>query len=60
MSYILEVQKFNSDGHKEHPEWNGKSEHVGYINKLFKTKQYVCEYYNKHNSYMHLLNAYND
>ncbi len=39
MPYILEVQKFNSDGHIMHPEWNGKCEHLGYMNKVFKTRQ---------------------
>ena len=29
MPYILEVQKFNIDGHNVYPEWNGKSEHIG-------------------------------
>ena len=29
MPYILEVQKFNINGHNAHPEWNGKSEHIG-------------------------------
>ena len=60
MPYILEVQKFNSDGHILHPEWNGKSEHIGYMNKLFKRKQDACEYYNKYNQHMRLLNAHND
>jgi hypothetical protein len=39
MPFILEVQYFNIDGHLNHPEWNGKSEHIGYMNKLFKTKK---------------------
>ena len=28
MPYILEVQRFDTDGHIIHPEWNGKKEHV--------------------------------
>jgi len=39
MPYILEVQKFNPDGHNIYPEFNGKSEHIGYMNKVFKTKK---------------------
>jgi len=42
MPYILEVQKFYPDGHILHPEWNGKSEHIGYMNKIFPTKQMAC------------------
>jgi hypothetical protein len=34
--YILEVQRFDSNGH---PEWNGKFEHIKYMNKLFRTKK---------------------
>jgi hypothetical protein len=58
-AYILEVQKFYVNGHIEHPEWNGKSEHIGYINKIFKTKQQACAYYDKHNPHMRSLNAHN-
>lgn len=29
MPYILEVQRFDSDGHLQHPEWNGKAEPNG-------------------------------
>ena len=60
MPYILEVQKFDPNGHILHPEWNGKSEHIGYINKLFKTKQKACDYYDKYNPHMRSLNAHND
>ena len=35
MPYVLEVQKFNPTGHISYPEWHGKSEHIGYMNKLF-------------------------
>ena len=60
MPYILEVQKFHSDGHKLHPEWLGKFEHIGYMNFIFKTKQKACEYYDKHNSHMRSLNAHKE
>ena len=58
MSYILEVQKFNIDGHNTYPEWNGKSEHIGYINKVFKTKQEARDYYDKFNPHMRSLNTH--
>lgn len=58
MPYMLEVQKFNPNGHNEHPEWNGKSEHVGYMNKIFKTQQEACDYYNTNNQHMRSLNAH--
>jgi hypothetical protein len=54
MPYILEVQKFNIDGHNAYPE----SEHIGYINKVFKTKQEASDYYDKFNPHMRLLNAH--
>jgi hypothetical protein len=60
MVYILEVQKFNPDSHILNPKLNGKSEHIGYMNKLFETKQEACEYYNKYNSHMRSLNANNN
>jgi hypothetical protein len=59
MPYILEVQKFNINGHKAHPEWNGKSEHIGYINKIFKTKQQAMIYYDSFHPHMRSLNAHN-
>ena len=59
MPYVLEVQKFVIDGHKLHPEWNGKSEHVGYMNKIFKTKKEACNYYDKFNPHLRSLNAHN-
>jgi hypothetical protein len=59
MPYILEVQKFNGNGHIQHPEWNGKCEHVGYMNKIFNTRQEACDYYNKFNPHMRSLNAHN-
>ena len=58
MPYILEVQHFYSDGHKIHPEWNGKSEHIGYMNKIFKSKQEASDYYDRFNSHMRSLNAH--
>ena len=52
MAYILEVQRFDANGHITHPNWNGKKEHVGYMNKIFTTKQEACEYYALYNKNM--------
>ena len=57
MPYVLEVQKFNCTGHLDYPEYNGKSEHIGYMNKVFKSKQETCDYYNICNPHMRPLNA---
>ncbi len=45
MPYILEVQQFFINGHNTHPEWNGTKENIGYINKIFNTKQEASDYY---------------
>ena len=60
MFFILEVQEFHSNGHIEHPEWNGKFEHIGYLNMIFKTKQSACDYYDIHNPHMRNLNTHNN
>jgi hypothetical protein len=59
MPYILEVQKFFVDGHNIHPEWNGKKEHIGYMNKIFRTKQEASDYYHEHNKDMRVINSEN-
>jgi hypothetical protein len=58
MPYILEVQRFDIEGHLTHPEWNGKFEHVGYMNNFFKTKKQASVYYDKFNPHMRSLNAH--
>ena len=58
MPYILEVQKFNPTGHLLQSEWNGKSTHVGYMNKVFKTKNQACEYYDRYNPTLRPLNSH--
>lgn len=40
-----------------HPEWNGKKEHIGYINKIFNTKQQASDYYYMFNQHMRLINS---
>jgi len=57
MAYILEVQRFIMDGHITHPEWNGKKEHVGYMNKIFKTKKEACDYYAFYHKNMRTISA---
>ena len=57
-TYILEIQRFDNNGPTTHPEWNGKSEHVGYMNKIFETKQAACDYYDQFNPHMRSLNAH--
>ena len=57
MPYILEVQKYTLDSHSVYPKWNGISEHIGYINKIFKTKQEASDYYDKFNPHMRSLNG---
>ena len=52
MPFILEVQYFNIDIHK--------SKHIGYMNKLFKTKKEAKDYYDKFNPHMCSLNAHNN
>lgn len=59
MPYILEVQEFNPEGHNVYPEWHGKSEHIGYMNKIFKTEQEASNYYDKFNPHMRPLHAHN-
>ena len=58
MPYILEVQRFDPNGHILYPEWNGKSEHIGYMNKVFITKKEAAEYYDLHNPHMRKLNLH--
>lgn len=55
--YILEVQKFDVDSWNQHPEWSGKSEHIGYMNIVFKTKIDAANYYFKHNPHMRPISA---
>jgi len=60
MPYILEVQQFFINGHNTHPEWNGKKEHIGYINKIFNTKQEASDYYYMYNQHMRVINSENN
>jgi hypothetical protein len=57
MSYILEVQQYISDGHNTHPEWRGKKQHIGYMNKIFTTKKEAGDYYHLHNPHMRIVTS---
>jgi hypothetical protein len=53
MPYILEVKKFKSSS-----LFPAKLKHVGYINKIFQSKQEAANYYDFHNPHMRNLNAH--
>jgi len=53
-TYVLEIHKFN---YYPQPE-NVKSNHIGYMNKKFNTKQEAGDYYDKFNPHMRKLNAH--
>ena len=54
IGYVLEVQIYLND--TDNSRWNGRFLHVGYMAKVFKTKEEACEYYDKHNPHMRKLN----
>ncbi len=47
--YILEAQKFTPYGFK----------HLGYVNKIFKSKKNACIFYDQANPWLRPINAYN-
>ena len=51
MSYILEVLEFIP---------GKKLVHVGYMDKVFPTKEEAAEYYDEHNPHMRALNAHGE
>jgi len=54
MAYVLEVQRFVQEPLNEKGFY-----HVGYMNKIFKTKQQACDFYDVNNPNMRSLNAHN-
>lgn len=58
--YILEVQKFDFENWNKTPEWCGKSVHIGYMNRIFRTKNEAASYYHKHNPHMRVINAHHN
>lgn len=59
MTYILEVQRLYSEWSSEYQEVQQKSVQVGYMNKIFNSKQEASDYYDKFNPHMRPLNEYN-
>ena len=53
--YLLEVQYYIENWEKE---INGKFEHVGYMNKIFKNKNEAIKYYNEKNPHMRNINIH--
>ena len=53
MPYILEVKKFKSSY-----LFPAKLKHVGYIDKIFQSKQEAANYYDLFNPHMSKLNAH--
>lgn len=47
--YILEAQKFTSYGFR----------HLGYVNKIFKSRKSACVFYDQANPWMRPINAHN-
>ena len=57
--YVLEVQEFTSRGYADVAiAMKGIFTHVGYMDKIFLSKQEACEYYDIHNKHMRSLNAH--
>ena len=60
--WILEVcefiQEIDSDGNFIHNRWGDL--HIGYMNKVFDTKQDAVDYYDRHNPHMRSINAHGD
>jgi hypothetical protein len=57
MAYILEVQRFINVQEPNDLLLGGVTEHVGYMNKIFRTKKQACDYYNEHNPHMPQFNG---
>jgi hypothetical protein len=58
MPYILEVHKFHYGWNNDFLEIPPKEEMIGYMNKVFKTRETALEYYKKFNPHMRSLNKY--
>lgn len=58
-THVLEVQKFTSGGKAEVAiAMKGIYTHIGYMDKVFLSKQEACDYYDTHNKHMRSLNAH--
>lgn len=56
--YMLEALKFDTEFGEKQADYCGKAEHIGYVNKIFETKQEAALYYDENNPLMRSLNAY--
>jgi hypothetical protein len=59
MTYILEIQRFYYDWSSKYQEVHPKSWKVGYMDKLFDSRQEASDYYDKFNPHMRSLNTFN-
>jgi len=55
MFYVLEVQHFQK---KEAGFFYDGDVHMGYMNKVFRTKKAAANYYDLHNTHMRKLNTF--
>lgn len=59
-NYVLEVLEYVTEKQEDNAlQQNGKIKHIGYMKAKFKTKKHAVSYYNRHNTHMRCLNAYN-
>ena len=59
-NYVLEVLEYVTEKQQDNAlQQNGKIKHIGYMKAKFKTKKHAVSYYNRHNTHMRCLNAYN-
>jgi viroplasmin and RNaseH domain-containing protein len=59
MPYVFEVQRFYYELNNTYNEVLPKSWCVGYVNKVFETREEAGEYYDESNPHMRPLNQYN-
>ena len=59
-AFVLEVLEFvtERDGPNGWKRLGTKIRHIGYMNKVFRTKNEVCAYYDRHNPHMRGINAH--
>lgn len=57
--FHLEVVEYISDT-QEAKRLGGRYKHVGYMNKVFKTRKAAINYYDKHNPHLRSINAHDD
>jgi hypothetical protein len=60
IQYILEVNEYYLDFNEYYQEVHPKSKHIGYMNKIFDSKEEAIEYYDKFNPHMPSINKHNN